>query len=192
MKLSDYICNDLNFWGTETIPGYIDVLNQESGIIVKPNDVVIVGNWRDDVFDLLDDDEYEEMMDAISDKLADSLSEIDSLDIKDPNLLHSERREACMELIREYLFVERVADIRDYLPGSYWADDDCFPSDRGVDTDMSVAVDDNDDLPALWGLLPSGDPATDMLDADGNVIPIAGNIYRMPDGTILIAPEDWN
>ena len=66
MKLSDYICNDLNFWGTETIPGYIDVLNQESGIIVKPNDVVIIGNWSDDVFDLLYDDEYEEMMDAIS------------------------------------------------------------------------------------------------------------------------------
>lgn len=191
MKLSDYICNDLNFWGTETIPGYIDVLNQESGIIVKPNDVVIIGNWSDDVFDLLDDDEYEEMMDAISDKLAASLSEIDSLDIKDPNLLHSERREACMELIREYLFVERVADIRDYLPGSYWPDDNCL-GNVGVATNMRVVGDDDDVLPNLWGYQLDGDPAEDYLDAAGNVIPTPGNIYRMPDGTILIAPEDWN
>lgn len=191
MKLSDYICNDLNFWGTETIPGYMDVLNQESGIIVKPNDVVIIGNWSDDVFDLLYDDEYEEMMDAISDKLAASLSEIDSLDIKDPNLLHSERREACMELIREYLFVERVADIRDYLPGSYWPDDNCL-GNVGVATNMRVVGDDDDVLPNLWGYQLDGEPAEDYLDAAGNVIPAPGDIYRMPDGTILIAPEDWN
>lgn len=189
--LSDYLYGNLDYQNTDTIPGYMDILNQESGIIVYPNGKVDVGNWRDDVFDLMDDDEFDEMMDAISDKLAARLSEIATLDIKDPRLARMERREACMELIREYLRVEHVTDIREYLPGTYWPDDDDWRPEVGVATDMEIIWDDNDDLPKLWGYELNGDPATEHLDEAGNVIPTAGDIYRLPDGTILIAPEDW-
>ncbi len=83
---------------------------------------------------------------------------------------------------------ERVSDIRDVLPGTYYDDDET----EKLLTDMEVVFDQNYDLPALFGFQAAGDGCAEVkLDDQGNIIPTSGTVYTVGDLRV-IAPDGWN
>lgn len=78
-----------------------------------------------------------------------------------------------------------VDDIRTILPGKYWYDD----AENAIATDMDVVYDEYGDLPALYGY-DVGLGTCVALDANGNLEPTSGTVYKIEEYTI-IAPHDW-
>lgn len=79
----------------------------------------------------------------------------------------------------ELVHVEHVDDVRAYLPGTVWMGED------GLDTDMDIVYDDNNDIPALWGFGPLAG-AYDDVD-----LPYSGDIWDIPDGPRIITIDLW-
>jgi hypothetical protein len=82
-----------------------------------------------------------------------------------------------------------VGDIRDVLPGTI------IPGDEGTikAEGMDIVYDNNGDIPALWGYQVNTCMlgATINRDRAGNLIPTAGKVYELEDGTLIIVPDGW-
>lgn len=79
----------------------------------------------------------------------------------------------------ELVYVTHADDVRDYLPGTVWMGED------GLETDMDVAYDQNDDVPALWGFGPAANAYSDMDN------PYSGTIWDIPGGPRVITIDLW-
>lgn len=76
--------------------------------------------------------------------------------------------------------VGHADDVREYLPGTVWKGED------GLETDMDIVYDANDDIPALWGFGPAA-YAYDHVDR-----PYSGDIWDIPGGIRVITLDLWN
>lgn len=79
----------------------------------------------------------------------------------------------------ELIHVGHVDDVRTYLPGTVWMGED------GLETDLDIVYDDNDDIPALWGF---GPVANAYSDVDR---PYSGDIWDIPGGPRVITIDLW-
>lgn len=79
----------------------------------------------------------------------------------------------------DLIHIGTVDDVRTYLPGTVWMGED------GLETDMSIVYDGNDDIPALWGFGPSSDV---YVDVDR---PYSGDIWEIPGGPRVITIGLW-
>ncbi len=70
--------------------------------------------------------------------------------------------------------------MREYLPGTVWETED------GLETDMDVVYDANDDIPALWGF---GETAANY---EGDETPYSGDIWKLSSGETIITIDNWN
>lgn len=80
----------------------------------------------------------------------------------------------------ELVHVEHVDDVRPHLPGTVWIGED------GLDTDLDIVCDENNDIPALWGFGPVADAYSDV-DR-----PYSGDIWEIPGGPVVITIDLWN
>ena len=143
-----------------------DLTQQESGILVFDGSAVAAFNWSS-----LNDAEipsFNLLLGAIGFPAAALDGDADEL--------------------REMLPVDRVTDVRDVLPGSYYS---VGTDDNGVltvSTDMEVLYDRGGDLPALFGFKTGA--ADPILDSDGHLLPTAATVYTV--GSVLVlAPDGW-
>lgn len=81
---------------------------------------------------------------------------------------------------QDLVHIERTDDIRHYIPGSVWLEDD------EISTDMDVVYDYNLDLAALFGFGPSAP------NYEGIENPYSGDIWGLPDGKRVITIDFWN
>lgn len=76
---------------------------------------------------------------------------------------------------------KHVDDIRPYLPGTFFVSED----GEELDTDMDIACDNNNDIPALFGFFIDG--------YDPEVVTYAGTIWKFEksDATVITI-DSWN
>lgn len=80
----------------------------------------------------------------------------------------------------ELIHVAHVDDVRDYLPGTVWVED------NELRTDMDIVYDVNYDIPALWGYGPSADVYNDIPK------PYEGDIWDLTNGKRVITIDLWH
>jgi hypothetical protein len=87
---------------------------------------------------------------------------------------------------REY----HVADIREALPGTIVEagkeEGQTLIEAQGMD----LVADYYGDIPALWGWDLGGGVSINRAE-DGTLLPTPGNVYKLDDDVIVIAPEGW-